>query len=135
MNISKYDFHDGCLIDIENLNDCIVISMESAEISEQELDEYNDNIILSYNNTIKGKLHIEKVKKILVNNEHIRGKLRKKYEEGDIYRFKVIENKLVKITVIWINHSTNPYENTDHIQIEIEAENVYWENIPDLYHP
>jgi hypothetical protein len=131
VNISKYDFHDGYVVDIKHINNKIEISMESAEISEEEL---KDDIALSDRNTIKGKLHIDGIKNININSKIFFEKIVKTYDEGNIYSFDIQQNTLILI-VSWINHAPKIYEETDFFRIEIEAEKIYWENIPDLANP
>lgn len=70
MDISKYVsyFHDGTLIDIQQIGDALSISMESCELSADELDE---DIVLSDAHTLKGKLHLKKLNSISMNNQPI----------------------------------------------------------------
>ena len=84
MNISKYDFHDGYVIDLKHINNKIKISMESAEISDEEL---KDDIILSDHSTIKGKLHMERIKNIRINNKDYLENFLKIHDKGNIYSF------------------------------------------------
>ena len=124
MNVSKYDFHDGCIIDIEHFDNKILISMESVEISEDELQE---DIVLSKYNTITGKLHIEDIGKIHVNNQEFFGILIKNYDRGYIFSFDIDENKAT-LVISWETCPPKMYEQTDFISIEITADIIYWEN-------
>lgn len=131
MNISKYEFHDGYIMHISHKAREIKISMESAEISDEEIKEKNF-ITLSKHRTIKGILHIKKVKNIEINGMMYSGKLNQTeiYESGDISSFE-IKGHTVLLKVVWVK----PYERTDLDIIKIEAEEIYWENIPDLFNP
>lgn len=131
MNISKYDFHDGYLIDMKQINNNIEIVMESAEIWEEDL---QDNIIVSEHNTIKGKLHLEKIKNLKINDKIVNEVFVKKYDRGDIFSFD-IEGNTATLVLSWENCHPHPYERTDFFTIEIEAEKIWWENIPDLINP
>jgi hypothetical protein len=68
MDKSKYVlyFHDGTIIDIQQIGDALSISMESCELSVDELDE---DIVLSDAHTFKGKRHLKKLNSILMNNK------------------------------------------------------------------
>jgi hypothetical protein len=67
MNLKKYSsyFHDGRLINVEQNKDHLKILMESAQLWP---DWNEDNIPLSNSQTIKGKLHLEGVKSIIMND-------------------------------------------------------------------
>jgi hypothetical protein len=132
MNLNKYAsfFHDGCIIDIKQNNNRIDISMESSEL----WPEWNeDNVPLSVSKTIKGKLHLEGVKNI-ISNHHPQNILKMIYDIGEILDFDISTNNKIKLLVTWVN-----YPPKDRIEmselIEIEAEKIYWENIPNLYDP
>ena len=132
MNISHYDFHDGCLIDIKHYKDNIEISMESAQII---YDDLKDDLSLSTHNTLKGKLHIEKIKEIKVNNIPFFGEFKKLHDEGDIFAFDIQENKVI-LTICWEDHPPKNTPGTDMwCTYGIEAETIYWENIPNLHNP
>ena len=129
-NISDYDFHDGAIIDLIHVADGIQILMESAEIASEDL---KDDLSLSETYTLRGKLHLEKISEIKINGLNYT-EIKKTYDEAGIYAFD-IKNNVVKFGISWINHLPKRYENTDYITIEIEAENIYWENIPALHNP
>ena len=131
MNISEYDFHDGCLINLKQFDNKIELSMESAEISDEEL---KHKIVLSRQNTIKGKLHLEKIKSIKINDQPFLGILKQEYDVGNIFSFEIEGNKITLI-IGWENHPPKKFQQTDFFKIEFEANKVYWENIPDLINP
>lgn len=129
MNISEYTafFHDGSLIDIMHKNDKIELSMSSAEIDETDLKE---PIELSIDDYITGKLHIEGVKTIKIDDQLLEGPLKKEYDDGQIFDFKIIANT-VRLAIQWVNYPPKPEVDFFSV-ITIEGRNIYWENIPDL---
>jgi hypothetical protein len=131
MHISNYEFHDGYIIKISHEPTEIKISMESAEIDEESIKK-EDFLTLSAHYTLKGILHIKKIKNIEVNGVTYIGKLNQTeiYESGDISSFE-ITNNTVLLKVMW----TKPYERTDLDILKIEANEIYWENMPDLVNP
>lgn len=131
MNIADYtsNFHDGSIIDIKHEINRIEISMESAEITEEDMKE---DFPLSEHDTIKGKLHLEEVKSIKECNSYLNF-LKMKHEDATIFHFKINNNK-VELQIIWGTYPPNPPVD-DFSTIEIEAEKIWWENIPDLYDP
>jgi hypothetical protein len=76
MDISGYTsfFHDGSLLGIKHEKDKIELSMSSAEMDEEDLKE---PIELSRDNRIVGKLHIEGVKNVTVDDERLEKSLKK----------------------------------------------------------
>ena len=70
-----------------------------------------------------------------MNNKHFSGEFRKPHDEGDIFEFDIHENKVI-FTICWKDH---PPKTSPGIDVwstyEIEAEKIYWENIPNLYNP
>ena len=131
MNINKYTgyFHDGTVHDIDHSNNKMEISMESAEI----LSEWNkDNIPLSKHSRISGKLHLEEIKSIRINDKIYNGKLKKTYDSSDVYDFEIQKNKVI-LLISWINYPPKPPEKTDIFTIEIEVGRIYWENSPTLF--
>ena len=83
-------FHDGSLIDIENINHDIVITLESAEI---EPNEINDHTILSKSNTLYGKLQLKQVKAVKLDNEMYEKPLIKLYDDGEILDLEISPEK------------------------------------------
>lgn len=132
MSIANYtsDFHDGSLISIEHKKDHIIFSMESAEVDPEEI---KGNLALSINDRIKGKLHIERIKNIVENDIPYMGILKKKYEEAEIMHLQISKHICV-IEILWHNYHVHPISN-DYSTIMIEAEKIWWENIPDLGSP
>jgi hypothetical protein len=132
INIQKYAayFHDGAVIDIQHRDDEIIFSLESAEI---DLSDIHDELELSERDTIKGKLHVIKPKLIHVNREIISTYLKMRYDSANIFDLEIAKN-VVKLAVSWENFPPKPYVN-DFSTIKIEALEIWWENIPDLYDP
>ncbi|MBS0584949.1 MAG: hypothetical protein JSR76_01445 [Verrucomicrobia bacterium] len=103
--------------------------MESAEISPEE---NLDNIVLSENITIKGKLHLEKVDLVIENEKEI-PLLKMLYDNGNILHFK-INDGTVSLDLEWVNFPPNPNV-TSYSFYTIHTKKIWWENIPDLYDP
>jgi hypothetical protein len=118
-------FHDGSIFTIKHTGTTAVISMESAEIDK---DEFDDSIALSKNDRIRGKLHIEGIKKIKLNKKPFSGLITKSYVDNDLLHLKIRKN-IVLIEIGW--RGSKPSQN-DFSAYEIEAEKIWWENIPDL---
>lgn len=129
MDISKYEafFHDGSIHDISHIEDSVVLSMESAEMDKEDT---IDNMILSRNDRISGKLHIEKIEKISENGLPLTGPLKMRYDDAEIFHFK-LKQKEVELQIKWGSYPPNP-EVDDFSTIVIEAEKVWWENVPNL---
>jgi len=132
MNIEHYTsyFHDGSIIEIKHSGNKIEILMESAEITEEDI---QDNILLSKRNTIKGKLHLQRIKSIKENDRVFPKIFEMKSEDAEISHFKIIKNKIL-FHIIWDSYPPNPPIH-EFSTIEIEAEKIWWENIPDLVNP
>ncbi|WP_068471243.1 hypothetical protein [Candidatus Protochlamydia phocaeensis] len=131
MDINKNSsfFHDGGIIDIKNNLNKIEISMESSQL----LPEWNlDHIPLSNFQTIRGKLHLEGIKSLKVNDKSVE-QIKMQYDSGEILNFD-LEHFKVKFYITWINYP--PKQRIQETEsLEIEAEKIYWENIPDLFDP
>jgi hypothetical protein len=133
MNIAGYDafFHDGSLINIQHVDNKIELSIESSGIFEDDL---KDEIVLSKNNTLKGKLHLEGVKNILLNkNQPFLGVLHMLYDSAEIMHLTIMKDR-IKLSLEWENFPPHP-KVTAYLFLEIEADKIWWENIPDLYNP
>ena len=132
MNISKYTawFHDGTLIEILHAKNNIELSLESAELADEDKPE---GIILSSHDTIRGKLYLEGVRKITLNDMPFQGVLKKEYDSGGIFDLEIRGNT-VEISVKWCNYPPKPRE-TDFSTIKIEAEKIRWKNVPELVNP
>ncbi len=132
MDISIYAgyFHDGSIINIEQSGDNIDFSMQSAEMHEEDLKE---NITLSKYHRIKGILHLERVKYIRNSDQPFHGILSMLYDGAGILDFEITKNN-VKILLEWVNYPPHP-NITVYSSFEIEAEKIWWENIPDLGGP
>jgi hypothetical protein len=132
MDIADYGafFHDGSLINIQHTNNKIELSMESTEISEEEL---KDEVVLSEHNTLKGKLHLEGVKSILNKDQPFWGVLSMLYDSAEIIHLDILSNR-IKLSLEWENFPPHP-KVLAYSLLEIEADKIWWENIPNLYDP
>src|SRR3989344_6806638 len=132
MSIEKYTayFHDGALINIQHNSNEITFSLESAEM---DLSELKDPIQFSERKSIKGKLHLRDINSIILNENPFSGILKMKYDSGTIFDLQIEKNK-IEISIIWENFPPKPPVN-DFDTIVIEAKEIIWENVPDLYDP
>ena len=129
MNIAKYAafFHDGSVFDMQHTGNKIELSMASVELDKEEI---KDNIILSKDDSIQGKLHIEGVASIIIDGKKHANKIKKRYDRGRIFDFE-ITNHSMEISIDWVNFPPKSEVNEFSV-IKIEAEKIWWENIPDL---
>ncbi|MBI5346977.1 MAG: hypothetical protein HZB76_07540 [Chlamydiae bacterium] len=129
MTLSKYSgyFHDGSLINFKHVGNKVEISMLSAEIIPEHMIK---NMPPLNKNRITGKLYLDGIKKIKINNEPFTGTLKKMYDSGSILDFEVLKHKVI-LGIEWTDYPPKPRK-SDFSKIEIEAEKIRWENIPDL---
>ena len=129
MNLSKYSgyFHDGSLINFKHGGNKIEISMLSAEIIPEHMIE---NMPPLNKNRITGKLYLEGGKEIKINKKPFTGILKKTYDSGSVLDFEVSDHK-VFLGIEWTDYPPKPRK-SDFSAIEIEAEKIRWENVPDL---
>lgn len=130
--IKKYlsEFHDGALLAIEHVGQDYILSLESAQMDRLDM---KDDLSLSERGTIKGKLHLVSGQSIKMNESMVENELKMKYNYGSIFYFAIKDN-LIEIQISWRNAPKKSYIN-EFSTIVIKAENVWWENIPDLYDP
>ena len=129
MDISKYTayFHDGSLFHVLHKGNKMELSMSSAEMDEEDVGK---SIVLSRDNCIQGKLHLEGIKQIKINESLVENELKLLYDNGKIFDFEVSKNS-IKLDIIWIDYPPKP-EIDEFSTIEIEAEKIWWETIPNL---
>jgi hypothetical protein len=129
VDISKYAalFHDGAIMDIQHQENNIEFSMYSAEIDEEDL---QDDIPLSKDGSIQGRLHVEGVKNMTINDKPFFGVLKKTYQRGRIFDLQ-LKNNCLEMDIDWRNYPFKIGE-TYFTSIKIEAEKIWWETIPDL---
>lgn len=129
MDIKKYTgyFHDGGFIGATRKKNNIELFLRSCEIS---LEEPIDRKILSKDNALKGKLYLNDVKSIKVDDKENKEIPWKEYDDGEILDLKIDSNK-VFLLIEWTNFPPKTRV-TDVGTVEIEAQKIYWENIPDL---
>ena len=131
MQIEKYTsyFHDGTVHAIYHKEKRIVFSMESSQL---ESDWNKDNIQLSKNSTISGKLYADQVIDIQIDGKKFHNLLKKTSGSSDIYDLCIQKNKIL-LLIGWINYPPKPPLDNQVFTIEIEAEHIFWENIPHLF--
>lgn len=131
MDIEKYTgyFHDGGLIGVKRKEKNMELFLRSCEISSEEPIHRK---ILSEDNALKGKLCLEGVKWIKVDDKKDKEIPRKDYDDGEILDLEIDDNK-VFLLIEWKNWPPKLRQHTNDVsKIEIEAEKIRWENIPDL---
>ena len=101
--------------------------MASAEMNKEDV---NDAIVLSKDDSIQGILHIEEVRSIIIDKKPFIGTIKKEYDNGIIFDFEITENS-IELSIDWVNFPPKPEVNEFSV-IKIEAEKIWWENIPDL---
>jgi hypothetical protein len=101
--------------------------MESAEVSQEDIDT---NLILSKNDRLTGKLHLENIRSVKENDKPYFDILTMKNDDAEIFHFKIATNN-IKLQIIWNSIPPMPTLQ-DFSTIEIEAEKIWWENIPNL---
>lgn len=126
-------FHDGSIIAIEHHHNNMEISMQSAQM---DIEDLKDDIKLSKDDCIKGKLHLENIKTISINEIPYFGILQMPYDGGDIFHF-IVDKQMVELQIIWVNFPPKLDVPTvdEFSTIKITAEKIWWENIPDLFDP
>lgn len=129
MNISNYAafFHDGSIMDIQHVGNTVEFSMASAEMDEEDI---TDDVVLSRDGSIQGKLHVEEITNIIIDKHSFFGKITKTYDNGKIFDFEITKN-CIELSIDWVNFPPKPAINEFSI-IKIEAKKIWWENIPDL---
>lgn len=127
MNITHYTgyFHDGTLLKIDHRDNRVVFTLESAEIDPLDI---GDLSILSQSNTLFGKLHLNEVKSVKVDPQPCTEMLCKTHDSGEILDLEVYPGKIF-LLIAWADYPPKP-ETNDVSSIEIEAEDIYWENMP-----
>ena len=122
LDLTKYEFHDGNIIDIEHMGSKIRIAMESAEISAHE-----------ERATIKGILKMSDVRSLEINGKKSKYGLKMGGDSGRILAFLTKDSK-VHLFVKWANYpKSKPDE--EYTDITIEAAAVSWEDDPLLFNP
>jgi hypothetical protein len=132
MGISKYEayFHDGSLYNIEHKKNQIILSMSSAEMDTTDM---KDDIPFSSDDTLKGRLHIEGIKSITIDDKPLFDILKMHYEKAGIFNLEIKKHS-VELQLIWKTYTPKPKE-MDFSTIKIEATTIYWEPVPDLVDP
>ena len=131
MDIEKYDFHDGYIIDIKHIKGSVAISMESAQIDTEEVCGTYE---LSEHKTLKGKLHLDGVKKIILNEKRCLDQLEMVDMEGNISSLD-FDSQRMYLVINWMPHPPTTEKKESWYAYEIYCEHIYWENIPNLTNP
>ena len=132
MDLLKYIdfFHDGGLADLKHVGDKIEFSMMSAGIEP----EYRmEGMPPLKRDSIVGKLYVEGVKKIKINDKPFSKTLEEiydKYDDAEILDFDIFGHKVI-LGIQWTNYSPKR-RCWDYSMIKIEAEKIYWENVSNF---
>lgn len=118
-------FHDGSITDISHTDNVIIISMESAEM---DIEDVKDDITLAKDDRIRGRLHIEGIKNIEINNEPFNEIVKKIYDDGGIFDFEIEQNS-IELSIDWVNYPPKPKVDEFSV-IKIQAKKIWWENLP-----
>lgn len=126
MNIANYAsyFHDGEILDITHYNNEIEMTLVSAEIDPKLIND----IRLSKDKKLKGKLHIKGIRSILNNGKEFKGQLKMFFSDNDLLHLK-ISKTVVLCEIGWRGRNSGEIDFSD---FEIHATKIWWENIPDL---
>lgn len=127
INISKYVdyFHDGTLFNILKLKNEIAFQMSSAEVDPSEIEK---ELILSKNHRIQGVLHLYNIQSIHLNENYKLENLFDMFNSGTILDFEIID-KTIELGILWENCPPKIHTN-EFTTILIQAERIWWENIP-----
>lgn len=130
MKIEDYApyFHDGELVAIYHSKNEIELTLESFTL-DFELD---NDVMPSERRTLRGKLHLNGIQSVIRENVIVKN-LKFNWDSCEILDL-IINNNKVKLLVSWSNYPPKKRDICTE-QIEIIAEQVYWENIPNLYIP
>jgi len=132
IDISKYAayFHDGNLFNISKLKNEITFQMTSAEVDFTEIEK---GLTLSKDHRIRGILHLYNIQSIKLTCEYKLENLFDVFNLGTILDFEII-NKTIELGILWENYPPKVHTN-EFTTIVIQADRIWWENIPDLKHP
>ncbi|MCH9617739.1 MAG: hypothetical protein SP4CHLAM5_11450 [Chlamydiia bacterium] len=132
-DIAKYDayFHDGYLVQISHENDSVILELISAEM---DPDDFEERLPFSKDNTLRGKLHMESVSKVLAKDKDYQGKLEMEYDYAEIYDLEVTSSK-VRLFLFWQNLGPSIGKDPPPAEYIIEGERIYWEPILELPYP
>lgn len=105
-DICKYTsfFHDGSIMNIQHIGANLIFTMGSAEINKEHL---KDNIFLSSNDRIKGKLHINGIQTIIIDSQSFLGKMKPEYDHGDVLHLN--ETRLIQSNIESKIRNTNNF--------------------------
>lgn len=130
VDIRKYIdyFHDGNLFNISKLKNEITFQMSSAEIDSFEIEK---DLELSEDHRIKGILHLNNIQKIHLTGAYQLEELFKIFNLGTILDFEIANDGTVELGILWENYPPKVHTN-EFTTIVVQADYVWWENVPDL---
>ncbi len=133
IDIKKYDayFHDGCLLQINHDKDSVTFLLVSSEMNPEEFEE---KLPLCKDNYLRGKLHIEGVSKILLNEKEFKGKLAMQHDYAGIYNLEISTNK-VFLFINWCDNGPKATIDYPPLELVIESKRVYWNPVFKILFP
>ena len=133
LNIKKYKdyFHDGGLIDVCHEKDSISLSICSAEMSQED---FHDILPLSKNNYLKGKLYVEEISNVKLDNQPYRNKMKMEHDSAQILSLEIDEHSVV-LEIVWEDYPPKKSLDSNCSIYCISGKKIYWESIPSLIDP
>lgn len=132
IDISKYTdyFHDGNLFNIAKFKNEIAFQMSSAEVTVFQIEK---ELTLSVDHRIRGILHLCNIQDVCLTGEYKLENLFDIFNLGTILDFEIV-NKTIELGILWENFPPKVPTN-EFTTIIIRAEQIRWENIPNLKDP
>jgi hypothetical protein len=104
--------------------------MSSAEVDFSEIEK---GLTLSKDHRIRGILHLYNIHSIHLTCEYKLENLFDVFNLGTILDFEIM-NKTIELGILWENYPPKVRTN-EFTTIIIQADRIWWENIPDLKYP
>lgn len=134
MNLSKYDFHDGSVDEIEHDIEKLSILLQSAAIDSAK---YNNNIALSFHRNnpphdpyfvLRGKAHFYGVTKILFDQQPFHSQFKMLAESAEILDLEFSLHR-IRLFLKWENYP--PFRRIEkYSEVVIVFDHMKWENLP-----
>ena len=126
MDISTYTswFHDGSITGIEHSNGNLIVSMKSAEVFPEEI---KNKELLSEDNRIHGRLHIDNVQSLEIDEKAFLEEWKIEYDSGGIFDFEITKDHVL-LMIQWVNFPPKN-EIEEFSVVRIRCKNLLWEPI------
>lgn len=133
MDIKTYAswFHDGDLREIKHdvKKRTVIITMTSAQIIDEAL--FEKKIELSDYHTIVGKLHLEGIEEIRINDELFLDELVKQTDCASILDFEIESGNKLSLGIQWFDFPDIDGK-MKYSYITFQISKYWWENLPKL---